>query len=182
MINKKEYDLIIDLSKLLKKFGPDTFLSLADKFSNPEIFNSISNILYITVKNKPNVTAIKKKKKKTIGIQIEELLEKIKELEPDKYNLLTNFYNRFISKSILPNIKEIKAFVVNNKIPIPEIKSRDRAALNLIEYLSKLPSDKINIMTDIKRNPSTINKNEDSDRSLQGWTDIILNNKPVGKT
>lgn len=174
MINKKEYDLLIDLSKLLKKFGPEIFLSLSDKFSNPEIFNSISTILYTTAKNKPNVTAIKKKKKKTIGIQIEELLERNKELEPDKYNLLTNFYNRFISKTVLPNIKDIKAFVVNNKIPFPEIKSRDRAALNLIEYLSKLPSDKIKNLTDIKLKPSTINKNEDSDRSLQGWTDIIL--------
>ncbi len=182
MTNKNGYDLLIDLAKLLKKYGSDTFLSLADKLSNQEIFSTISNILYTTAKNKPYVSAIKKKQKKTIGIQIQELLESTRNMEPDKFNLLSDFYNRFISKTIFPSIKDIKAFVVNNKIQIPEIKSRDRAALNLIEYLSKLPSDKISIMTDIKVKLSTINKKEDSDRSLQGWTDIILKNKPREKT
>lgn len=174
MIKKNEYDLLVDLSKLLKKYGPDIFLSLADKFSNPEIFNSISNILYTTAKNKPNVSSKKNEHKRTIRTKTEEFLESTRNLEPDKFNLLLNFFNRFISKTILPNTKDIKAFVVYNKIQIPEIKSRDRTVLNLMEYLSKLPIDKIKIMTDIKVKPSNIKKNHDSDRSLQGWTDIIL--------
>jgi hypothetical protein len=72
MIKERELNLLIDLAKLLKKYGPESFDNLSKILSSKEELERISELLNnisnasISGKNKPMKATVRKGKKKIV--------------------------------------------------------------------------------------------------------------------
>jgi len=169
MTTQRELDLLVDLAKLLKKHGPDTFESLAESISSPEMTQHLSRVLTQVAKIARTIP----KTKGEAGIKQEPRIPKslisLKSAEPEKYQLLMNFYNDLIAKTVLPTLRDIKEFGVDCGLREIRAKSRQKAISPLISSLLKFPNEQL-----IARIQS-LEKYDTGDRSLEGWSNIILN-------
>ena len=168
MTTQPELDLLIDLAKLLKKHGTDTFESLAESISSPEMTQHLSRLLIQVAKVAQTIP----KTKRETGLKQEPLIPRslitLKSTEPEKYQPLMNFYDDLIAKTVLPSLRDIKEFAVDCGVSEIRAKSRQKAIGPLINSLLQFPNEEL-----IPRIQS-LKKHDTGDRSLEGWSDIIL--------
>jgi hypothetical protein len=169
MKNQREIDLLIDIAKLLRKYGPESFVSLAKTISSPEMVQYVTTILTQVVSITRTIPKTKRDFRPKEIISEPASLTALKITEPEKYQLLKNFYNDLIGKRVLLTTKDIKEFGVECGFPEIHTKSRKQAISLLIDLLIKLPVEII--MAKIQ----LVNKYDSGERSLEGWSNIILN-------
>lgn len=159
MIGEKEYALMLDLAKLLKKYGPETFESLAGLISSPEFTEKFSAVLVSTAKS--GRADVSRRKSSTKG------LSRLKNVEPEKYEIIQSFIAEFKAGRILPSLKEVNRFVAENNLPEIKAESRSRVISPLAHSLLELsPEDLRKILADLL-------KQGKSDSSLSQWGEII---------
>jgi len=161
MTTQKELDLLVDLTKLLKKHGPDTFKSLATTISSPEMTQQLSSILVQVAK-----TSRKTEQKRRPSIP--RSLTALESTEPEKYQLLINFYNDLVAKKNLTSLRDIQDFATNNGLAEIRTKSRQKAISPLFSSLIKLPNKQLIVII------QSLKSYDIDDRSLEGWSNIIL--------
>lgn len=161
MTTQKELDLLVDLAKLLKRHGPETFESLATTISSPEMTQELSSIL-------TQVARTGRKTGQKREITIPKSLTALESVEPEKYQLLINFYNDLTAKKVLLSLRDIQDFAANYGLAEIRAKSRHKAISPLFGSLIKLQNKQlIAIIQSVKRYSA-------GDRSLEGWSNIIL--------
>ena len=169
MNDQQELKLLTDLIKLMTKYGPDSFDALSKKLASPEFTKNLSNILINISKNKDYIQ-MKKRNTQSKGMRnIPKALIVSKDKDHEKYELLSKFYNRLVAGEVLPSLREIKDFASNLGLKEIREKSRQKSVNILINLLAELPNEQIKLKI------SSLPKYSGSDRSLQGWSDIILN-------
>lgn len=169
MTTQPELDLLIDLAKLLKKYGPEPFESLAESISSPEMAQHLSRILIQVTKTARTIPKTKREKGLKQEPSIPKSLITLEGVEPEKYQLLMSFYTNLTAKTLLPSLRDIKEFAMECGLPEVRAKSRQKAISPLISSLVKFPNEQL-----IGKIQS-VKKYDMSDRSLEGWTNIILN-------
>jgi hypothetical protein len=92
----------------------------------------------------------------------------LQQTEPQKYELISDFYNALQTKAILPTMRDIKAFVLDCGLPEIRGDSRQKSIAPLIKRLILLPTETLSIKLRIPK------PDQKGDRSLEGWTNIIL--------
>jgi|ERR1017187_3114866 hypothetical protein len=159
-------ELIIDLAKLLKKHGTHSFEELATYLRTPENIDNLILILENTSKANKAVfnKAIRKVRPQN---QVPKNLNGLRNINPEKFDFLNQFYQKLISKQILPTLREINFFREDNGFSVSKVKSHKVAIKSLVNDLANFPMEKLmNLVTPISEN-----------KGLQGWSDIILNKK-----
>lgn len=169
MTTQRELDLLVDLAKLLKKHGADTFESLAESISSPEMTRHLSRVLTQVAKIAHTIPKTKGETGLKQEPRIPRSLINLKSTDTEKYQLSMNFYNDLIAKTVLPSLRDIKEFAVDCGLPEIRAKSRQKAISPLISSLVKFPNEQL--IAGIQ----SLRKYDTSDRSLEGWTNIILN-------
>jgi len=169
MTTQRELDLLADLAKLLKKHGPDTFESLAESILSPEMTQHLSRVLTQVAKTAHTVPKTKREAGSKEESRIPRSLITVKNTEPQKYQLLMEFHNDLTAKTVLPSLRDIKEFAVECGLPEIRAKSRQKAINPLINSLLEFPNEQL-----IARIQS-LKKHDTGDRSLEGWSNIILN-------
>ncbi|HIH36295.1 MAG TPA: hypothetical protein HA232_00070 [Methanocellales archaeon] len=169
MTTQRELDLLVDLAKLLKKHGADIFESLAESISSPEMAQHLSGTLIQVAKTGRTIPKTKIEKRLKQEPSIPKSLTTLKSVEPEKYQLLMNFYSDLTEKAVLQSLRDIKEFAIGSGLPEVRAKSRQKAISPLISSLVKFPNEQL--ITKIQ----SAKKYDKSDRSLDGWSDIILN-------
>jgi len=172
MKTQRELDLLVDLVKLLKKYGPEPFELLAASISSPEMSQHLSTILTQVAKIDHTIPKTKRKTKPRKKPSVPRSLTALKKVEPEKYQLLMNLYTDLIGKTVLPTLRDIKEFVADCKLPQVRTKSRQKAVSSLIGSLIKLPNEQLTAKI------QSLKKYDIGDRSLEGWSNIILNKQP----
>ena len=171
MGEKPELDLLIDIAKLVKKYGSETFENLADKISTPEFSERLSSLLASTAKVARQAqmeTTDKPAKKKGVR-DFRTSLVAFEKNEPEKSAILLKFYDDLLAKIVLPTFRDIKTFLQDNDLPVIKATSREKAIIPLAKVLMALSIDEIkNRISSVK---PVIKKD---DRSLEGWSNIIL--------
>jgi hypothetical protein len=170
-----KYDLLIDIIKLIKKYGPDTFFSLSEELSVISFNEKIADILHKTGKAAQKAGVQKPEgiySTKTKGPYRSQLLL-LKETQPKKSELLLKFYDDLVAGHLLPNFQEMKNFVFENGLEPLKAKSRKTAIIPLVKQLIAIEESELE---NIIRNMPMVLKADD--RSLAGWTDIILKKEP----
>ena len=171
MKNRLELDLLMDLVRLLKKYGAETFGSLATLISSTEISLQLATIL-TQVATISRTVSKRNVQVKPIGkYPIPKSLAAIKNAEPDKYQLLTDFMIRLTDKVVLQSLGEMKQFAKDAGLPEVRATSRQKAISPLIGSLVKLSNEQL---ISIIKSPKS---QKAGDRSLEGWSDIILRNR-----
>lgn len=169
MRTQRELDLLIDLAKLLKKYGPETFDSLAELISSPEMIEKLPHILTQVAKMARTTSKTKRKTRQKQAPSIPRSLINLESVDPEKYQLLMKAYTDLITKTVLPSLKDIKEFAIECELPEIRAESRQRAISPLISSLIKLPNE------ELKAKIHLLKKYDTGDRSLEGWSNIILN-------
>lgn len=169
MKNQRERDLLIDIAKLLRKYGPESFEALAETISSPEMAQQLTIILTEVAKITRTIPKTKRGVRPKEMSPVPRSLIALKSVEPETYKLLMNFYNDLIGKTILPTLRDIKEFGVDCGLLEIRAKSRQKAISPLISMLIKLPREKLT------EKIQSVKKYEPSERSLEGWSNIILN-------
>jgi hypothetical protein len=171
MTKQRELDLLIDITKLLKKYGRESFVSLAESLSSPEMNRHLSNILTQVAKTKETIP---KKGRKTVATRrqlIPRVLVNLEKTEPEKYRLLNKFYNELITKAVLPSLDDVKEFARESGFPEVRAKSRQKAISPLLGWLAGFSYDELTVKI------QSASKYRTGDRSLEGWSNIILDKK-----
>lgn len=164
MNSNKELDLLVDIIKLYKKYGQDSFSSLVRFLSEGNI-EDISTLL----KEIPSKTKNKEKDlKQRSSINI--LLSDLENADQEKFKIINEFYEELIAKIVLPTFRELKDFALDCDLEL-KTDSRQKAISPFIKHLIGLPKDQL--ISKIR----SLNKRDADDRSLEGWSKIILNNE-----
>ncbi len=171
MSEKKELELLIDIAKLLKKYGPETFESLAKNLILPDFSERLASVLSRAAKIAESVPSkeLKAVKKKTPKKDFRSSLVELDKTDPEKSGLLLSFYDNMIEKKFLPTLRNIHTFLSDMGFQPPKAKSREKAIVPLVKMLSTLSIDElIECLNDVKA------VSRQDDRSLEGWSNIIL--------
>lgn len=162
----RELELLIEISSLLKKYGVDTFSGLAKYLSSPENIESVIDLLI----QSGNVykKAQKKGFKEELNTRI--FIDRLKLEYPEKYRILDQLIQDLENKVLLPKLIYLQEFGTELGISKTKLKSIKSSISEIIVYLSKLP------VNELRAQIKEIEKIKDSDRSLHGWSEIILKN------
>jgi hypothetical protein len=169
----READLFLEIAKLLKKYGPETFAELAKTLSRPDFLETLVGVLDGT-RRIVHPTPTKhytqgSKAKLSPESNLRAFLKELQEKEPEKVDLLMKFYNSLLAKHVLPTLRDVQSFLSDQGIQQSKAKDRSKAIPNLIRTMSKLECDRIKQI--IASTPVTRVTN---DRSLEGWSGLIL--------
>jgi len=174
MNNDKKYDLLADIAKLIRKYGSDTFFNLYEEVSSSLFKERLAEILLKTGKASEVIGFNKPKKGIDLASQrsFRSQLFNLKESQPKKAELLIKLYDDLTAKRSLPTLRDIKNFIADNGLQPLNAKSRKNAIVPLLRQFLNLEEP------DIEKITSNIPiATENDDRSLAGWSDIILNKK-----
>jgi len=172
MIKERELDLLLDLLRLLKKYGSESFELLANDLSSPEATEDLSRILTQVSRKAKRIHKSEKNRGGKPQYPAPKSLFILEKTDPMKFQILIKFYNDLIAKKILPSLSDIKQFAAEYGLPEVRAESRQKAINPLINALVTSPYDKM------KERIQSISMHELGDRSLEGWGKIILKKKP----
>ena len=169
MKNRPELDLLIDLAKLIKKHGPESFEMLADYARSPDFARKLADLLSssATIARTAKTTRRELIKREPTD-SFKNTLTVLQQTEPQKYELISDFYNALQRRVVLPSMRDINAFMLDCGLPEIRGNSRQKAIVPLIKRLMLLPTETLSVKLRI---PKT---DEMGDRGLAGWTSIIL--------
>lgn len=171
MSNKQELELLVDIAKLLRKYGPEAFENLARDISSPEFSEHLASILATTAKTARTVRTKKRETGGRIGSSrdFRSSLVGLRETEPEKSMLLLNSHDGLMAKKCLPTLRDIQAFASDAGLPVLKATARDRAIIPFLKALLRLNLDDLRSRLSMIK-PVLIK----DDRSLEGWSNIIL--------
>jgi len=172
MNDNKEFELLSDLAKLIRKYGPDTFEGLAHALSKPDFIDSFTEVLRTAAKFDRNTrrTAVKRSSNYN-RIDFRSSLERIAMDETEKGKLLIDLYDGLQSKTLLPTLKEMQNFALDNGLPPVKATSRAKAIVPFIKAFLPMP------VQDLREYVKRIQSNAPQERGLEGWSDIIFGDK-----
>lgn len=170
MSNNSEFDLLADLGKLIRKHGPEAFEDLANHIARPEFTEQLAHVLSTSARVSRTVGAEKEKPTtKKSQEDFRSSLLKAQESEPEKAALLLQLYDGLMAKTILPTLKDMNDFALDNDLPELKARARGRAVVPFVKALQSMPLEKARVLC--RQLPSA--RRED-DRSLGAWSSIIL--------
>ena len=167
-MDEKAKFLLTDIIKLLLKHGPESFSNLSKTISDGRFVKELESILAETARSGKVLSSQSKKQqtKKPIRKQLFELTKK----QPEKGQILLGFYDGLNAKRYLQNLRQIREFAIELKLPTIKATSRDRALGPLIRGLMKLSVSDLRVIC----KEMNEEKNQNDDRSLAGWSKLIL--------
>lgn len=167
MNNNKEFDLLSDIVKLIKKYGPETFETLGKQISNPKFTKVLVDLLSMTTKTYRATP--KAKSRSRSKPQKGDFLLSLEKADPKKAALLIELYDSLKNRSILPTLREMKDFAIDNGLPPVKSKSREKALIPFVRTFLKMPVEEVRGY--LRRIQPT---RSSGDRTLEGWSKIIF--------
>lgn len=173
MNTDREMDLLLDLAKLLKKHGPETFESLARQLSSPAFLDRLGDFLLSSARAAREAKARRNGAAPNAAASPADFrlaLLHLQESAPEKSALLVKFYDELLGRAILPSMRELREFAFRASLPPLTEKSRPKAVIALLAALQGRPVEELR---QVLANIEPVARPDD-DRSLEGWTRIIL--------
>lgn len=177
MSETNSFALLEDLARLLRKHGPGTFSDLAALLRNPAKVDELLTILEASSsagkKAKVHKADSAPSRRKAASETPLQLLSEMKRTDPEKAVLLIKFNDDLSSKRVLPSLRDLRYFASDNQLKGVSADSREKAIGPLIRELSRRTIEELSLI--FGRLPTF--ESAGDDRSLQRWTDVILNKK-----
>jgi hypothetical protein len=164
-----ERELLSDLAKLLRKYGPEPFETLASWISSPEASERFATLLRqsASIARKSGVNSPAKKTN-----EIDLVLKRLEREVPDKAALLRRFSDDVLSRTLpVPNHK-LADFAQELGAKVGSRDSRSKLVAILIERLAEFP------LEEIRRHLNRFEDSPDADRSLSAWAGLIMRDAP----
>lgn len=163
---KEDAQLLAELARLIDRYGPEGFATLASVLRNPEEARELAAVVEgALVVRRPTNSRKRQSNRMPLGSRI---LETLKKSEPEKYELLASFRDDFAAGKILPSIRRVRGFADENGMMLGSVSSRDKAVTPLLRYMAALPLSRVQTLVQ-----ETACEQAD-DRSLASWSDVIM--------
>ncbi len=166
MMNDKELKLLISLLKEIDKYGIDIFQNLIKTLRGEEDIEKLEILFDIAILNKKN-----KKNQLNYNKEINELITKFNE---DKRNIVKKIITILNEKKYIKNLNEFTDFLhsydINNKKTISW-------AFGTYSLIHKYKEENLDFFEKILIAIKNYESNNAKDRSLEGWSDIIMKNQ-----
>jgi hypothetical protein len=171
MNENPEFDLLVDMSKLLRKYGPDVFDQLAKQLSAPEFVDRLTKLLTKTARiaSAAPATRLSSRPKLPSQKEVRSSLVALGDTDRERGALLVRLYDDLMAKNVLPTSQDLRRFAARAGLGTLEIRSRPQAVAVLIQDLRGRPLEELTaLLSDLK------SATGQDDRSLENWTRIIL--------
>lgn len=177
MTDKNALDLLVDLAKLLRKYGPNTFEKLAAHIGTPEFTARLSDILTASSRTSRSVRTCKRHAKPTKpGASFRASLIDLEGMVPEKSSLLLQLYDGLLAKTLLPTLREMNGFLSDNGLAPLKATSRQKAIIPFVKFFLPLP------LSQIKSYLARLHPTDTADdRSLDGWSSVIFGRKDASR-
>ncbi len=176
MNSKVEFYLLADIARLLKKYGPESFESLVEYLEKPGAVDQLVSLISISARAGEQAKSKTVKKGIAKSKRSNDFLYKLEMKDPEKAQVLFGFRDSLLAKKVLPTLREIKLFALDNGLAKVNAMSRDKAINPLLKDLTNRATNDIKAM--VAYSGIQTPKNE---RSLEGWANIILDKERHSK-
>jgi hypothetical protein len=167
-------ELLVDLARLLRKYGPSAFSDLADWLKDPEARSDVISVLDIMVSSSPGTAHMPRQagaRRRDAGLaSVRRLIDGLADEDPQMAELLATFVDMLASKQALASVAALQQFARDNGLPPIKAKSRDAAITALVRALMAYDVDAVRSILQTMPPPH----GRGGDRTLEGWTDVIL--------
>src|SRR5687767_11741141 len=109
MNDRSELELLVEIAKLLKKYGPETFEKLAENLSSPEFSERLTSVLFTTARAARSIKKDFSAEPKQTPRDFRSSLVALAKTESEKSDLLIKFYDGLSAKLLLPTLRDIQA-------------------------------------------------------------------------
>jgi hypothetical protein len=170
----RESALLYDLAGLIKKHGPAAFSDLVKFLRDPDALGELVAILEAaeTASRRahvPELRTVKKTHGRARNDGTQNLLSGLASRDPEKGEILSSLYESLLAKRALPTLADLRRFARDNGLREITVTSREKAISLLLRDLSGRTTDDVRSMFRRVQAMGT-----SGDRSLEGWTDVIL--------
>ncbi|MDD5363281.1 MAG: hypothetical protein PHN88_14225 [Ignavibacteria bacterium] len=174
MERKQEIQLLNDILKCINKYESKTLIDLLHLLNEDNFFKTITatlDKLSLLNRNTKKIKTGNNNSELKNPIKFLDTLVEIGRYDKEKADILTELYYKIKQKEILVSLREMKNFVLDSGLPPLKTTSREKAIIPFLKILLTLNID------DLKNKIEKIyNNSTKQDRSLKGWSDIILKN------
>lgn len=168
-----ERELLVDLAKLFRKYGPEPFESLALRISSPEASAHLASLLQQSadIARRAGVSSATRK-----SGEVERFLATVRASDPEKWGHLQRFGSDILSRTLPISNSDLAEAVKDLGERATSREPRQKLALSLIQLLAKMPTGDIQSYLHgfVKR----FEKSPDRDRSFAAWADLIMRDAP----
>lgn len=176
MIGKRELDLLFEISKLLKKYGEETFNNLVNNLKDKSFVSSIE----VLAKSAPKIkTPTRKTKARTdYSKNLSNVFSELEKNDIEKFELLSEFAKKIDAKNCFSTLKEFSVYLNKTGIYHKKVQTWMHGKFILMSYFSK------QTLSEVKHGINRINElQHEEDRSLDAWSNVILkDSKKANKT
>ena len=168
MITENETKLLVELSRLINKYGEKTFCTLIKNLKDPKFLSSIVTLSKVA-------PTLKKTRKKSGGKtdynkKSKEKIEKFSSSDIEKYKLLKEILLGIDSKKYFKTLKDFTYFLNDRSVFDKQIRSRSQGKYLFLSHIINKNESQIKEILNQLENTKDIN-----DRSLDAWSEVILN-------
>ncbi len=160
MKGDQELDLLADIVRLYKKYGPDIFERLASRVASPEFASVLSSILGTTARVSRQISPKRK-------ASLKSEMDKLKEEQPEKHLMLESFALDLKAGLLLTNLRDMRRFAAENGLPHITADTRKEAIPQFMRGLIPLPMGELTKVLFHARETQTYTS------SLSQWSEII---------
>jgi hypothetical protein len=175
MMENRKIDFLRDLVALLHRHGPEPLLGLVadlnDDMLRQQLTMSLTALANVAG-DKQNVRrpyAERRTEGRSEKQRAWAILDSLRALEPEKAEILQQFYSGLSSRKLLPTKNHILEFCASLNIEVPAQQERNRLLLPILRYMSSLSLQEIRYALE-----RGLNSGEDSNSEYQRLADVIM--------
>jgi len=166
MTSEINRDLLLDLARLVRRYEPEDWKSLAAAFGDVDFRQAVISILN-------SLAQLARPRKSPPGgvkrNRTPRLMETVKIQDPEKYRILSDLRARLTSSSLFSSMGELREFASICGLEIRPGLNRTQVVPRLIEYLASLSRTEIE-----ERLSSRGPQRRDFGAEYERWVEIIL--------
>ncbi len=165
-LSERELALLGDLARLIQKYGPGTFKSLAASLADPEWSARLAAILDAVAEAAPQQRTTRgSTRSRSTSDRVSAQLQ---HLDTERFTLLRPIAEKLVTGEFLPRLKDVAEFASIAGFPALRAKSRGDAIVALVRNMATMPLDELNKLVQ----EIGVSTGQDQ-RSLAGWNRII---------
>jgi hypothetical protein len=169
VIEEQRFELLRELARLLKKFGPAAFSDLAREFRDPAMAANLAEILEGFAEAGKRSEPRRGGEGGSGGSSLRGFLLKLRERDAEKGTMVTEVYEALLSRRVLPTLGQLREFAKDNGLGPVSATAREKALGPFVRSLAALPTEQVrSMMTRLSE------ESPRGDRTLEGWTELIL--------
>ena len=167
-------DMISDLAKLLRKYGPEAFEELVDAIRNPQFQHKLAELLLVSARTarKAGIGGPSSQNRKAFS-RCRDKIENLKSTDPEKAKLLAQLIDDVERKKALRSMREIREFSTRHVLPKNSARTRAQAIEGLLESLADKPLEQLKEI--LHSLCARVGKGEEG---LEGWANLIMRRHP----